>query len=75
MSYYGTDREIIENLEKELAAAIAQRDKARVDALEEAAKVCENEKLAEVFSSEDKEYNLAVSDCAAAIRVLKECGK
>jgi len=28
MSYYGTEREIIENLEKELAAAIEQRDKA-----------------------------------------------
>ena len=27
MSYYGTEREIIENLEKELAAAQAQRDK------------------------------------------------
>lgn len=27
MSYYGTEREIIENLEKELAVAIEQRDK------------------------------------------------
>ena len=32
MSYYGTEPEIIENLEKELAAAIAQRDKAVSDA-------------------------------------------
>ena len=61
--------------QRELAAAIAQRDKARNNALEQAAVVCENERLAEVFSSEDKEYNLAVSDCAAAIRALKECGK
>jgi hypothetical protein len=60
----------------ELATAIAQRDKARNNALEEAAWVCEKEKLAEVFSSEDKEYNLALSDCAAAIRAMKkECGK
>ena len=40
MSYYGTEREIIENLERALAAAVAQRDKAREDALEEAAKIC-----------------------------------
>ena len=67
--------EFCHELERGLAAAIAQRDKARNNALEQAAVVCENERLAEVFSSEDKEYNLAVSDCAAAIRALKECGK
>jgi len=44
-------------LERELAAAQAQRDKARDDALEQAAKVCEQQEAAD--------------HCAAAIRAMK----
>ena len=86
MSYYGTEREIIENLEKELSAAIdalkianvsaddqmfqkrealEQLGKAREDALEEAAKVCDSEATCEGVAQK----------CAAAIRAMKECGK
>ena len=43
----------------------AQRDKAREDALEEAAKVCDSEATIEGIAQK----------CAAAIRAMKECGK
>ena len=57
MSYYGTEREIIENLEKKITywqdlavanrkvaeGAQAQRDKDVSDALEQAAKVCDSD--------------------------------
>ena len=49
-----------------LSEAQAQRDKAREDALEEAAKVCDSEATIEGIAQK----------CAAAIRALKkECGK
>ena len=51
---------------RRLAAAIAQRDKARNDALEEAARVCDSEASCEGIAQK----------CAAAIRAMKEeCGK
>ena len=43
----------------------AQRDKARNDALEEAAKVCDSEATIEGIAQK----------CAEAIRAKKECGK
>jgi hypothetical protein len=58
-------REFACELERELAAAIAQRDKARVDALEEAAAICDSESTCEGIAQK----------CAAAIRAMKECGK
>ena len=58
--------ERIKDLELELAEAQAQRDKAREDALEEAARVCDSEATIEGIAQK----------CAAAIRALKkECGK
>ena len=57
--------EDIARLERELAAAQAQRDKARNDALEEAARVCDSEASCEGIAQK----------CAAAIRAMKECGK
>ena len=56
-------REFACELERELAAAIAQRDKAREDALEEAAGVCDSEATCE---------NIA-QKCAVAIRAMKGC--
>ena len=46
-------------------AALAQRDKARDDALEKAAVVCDSEASCEGIAQK----------CAAAIRAMKECGK
>jgi hypothetical protein len=45
--------------------SLAQRDKARNDALEEAAKVCDSEATCEGVAQK----------CAVAIRAMKECGK
>ena len=80
MSYYGTEREIIENLEKKITYwqdlavanrkvaedAQAQRDKARNDALEQAAKVCDE--LREDYKEDFKWIHM---HCAAAIRAMK----
>jgi len=53
----------IARLERELAAALEQRDKARDDALEQAAKVC-NE-----WSKRNDDVG---GYCAAAIRAMKK---
>ena len=50
-------------------AAIEQRDEARNDALEEAAKVCDRLRNKN-YSSE--EWVAGTDDCAAAIRAMKE---
>jgi len=50
--------------------ALAQRDKAREDALEEAAKVCDEKADAWVVPGQSPFAQLA-----AAIRAMKECGK
>jgi len=71
------------DVERELAAAIEQRDKARENALEEAAKVCEDgcakrmgcEGLPPPQQEWERSYNNGRQDCARAIRALKECGK
>ena len=59
----------------ELAAAIEQRDKARNEALELAAQVCE-QPTDEIQISDDRSTYLYKDwyDCAAAIRAVKECG-
>ena len=61
---------LIEEAADELAAAIAQRDKARVDALEEAAKVCDEYARDWVVPSQSP-----FSPLADKIRAMKECGK
>ena len=55
--------------------AQAQRDKAREDALEEAAKVCETHQDDRNRHDHTKDAYIATLQCAAAIRALKECGK
>jgi len=57
--------------------AQAQRDKAREDALEEAAKVCEQPSDEIQVTDELSKYTYKdCFDCAAAIRAMKkECGK
>ena len=61
----GKTWDMIRDLDRELAATQAQRDKARNDALEEAARVCDSEASCEGIAQK----------CAAAIRAMKECGK
>jgi len=61
----------IAHLERELADTQAQRDKARNDALEEAAKVCDRLRNKN-YSSEDERWVAGTDDCAAAIRAMKE---
>ena len=66
--------EDIARLERELAAAQAQRDKARNNALEEAAQVCDELRTKD-YSSEDERWVAGTDDCATAIRrAMKECG-
>jgi F0F1-type ATP synthase membrane subunit b/b' len=67
--------EDIAYLERKLAAALAQRDKAREDALEEAAQVCDELRNKD-YSSSDERWVAGTDDCATAIRrAMKECGK
>ena len=67
--------EDFENIQTELAAAIAQRDKARKDALKEAAKVCEQVLDARTKAHHAHGFN-AIHACIEAIRAMKkECGK
>jgi hypothetical protein len=68
--------EFCRELERELAAAIAQRDKARNEALELAAQVCE-QPTDEIQISDDRSTYLYKDwyDCAAAIRAVKGCGE
>lgn len=61
--------------QRQLAAAIEQRDQAREDALEQAAKVCDRLRNKN-YSSEDERWVAGTDDCAAAIRrAMKECAK
>jgi DNA-binding IclR family transcriptional regulator len=63
-----------QELEVELAVAQAERDKARNNALEEAAQVCDELRNKD-YSSEDERWVAGTDDCAAAIRAMKECGR
>ena len=63
-------REFACDLERELAAALEQRDKAREDALEEAAKVCEELRHPN-WSEEDHAWIMGTEACAGAIRAMK----
>ena len=56
-------------LERELAAAIAQRDKAREDALEQAATLVRESCLPDAYSMS------ALKEIADEILAMKECGK
>ena len=68
MSYYGTEPEIIENLEKELAAAQAQRDKA-VFALKGLLEDITEYQTINNLGGENNHWQVI------ARTVLKECGK
>ena len=48
--------------------------KAAEDALEQAAKVCDELRTKD-YSSEDERWVAGTDDCAVAIRAMKECGK
>lgn len=62
----------IAHLERELGGAPrVERDEARNDALEEAAKVCDRLRNKN-YSSEDERWVAGTDDCAAAIRAMKE---
>ena len=66
---FSEERERAQREGERVIAAIEQRDKARNDALEEAAKVCDRLRNKN-YSSE--EWVAGTDDCAAAIRAMKE---
>jgi len=65
-------REFACDLERELAAAQAERNAARNDALEEAATLCETHQDDRNRHDHTKDAYIATLQCAAAIRALKD---
>lgn len=62
----------IQALETSLAKAEGRVKKARRQALEEAAKACEAERLCEPQDDSDAAYDNAIDHCAQAIRALAD---